>query len=235
MIKMKCLDLCCCAGGASDGYAAAGFEVTGVDFKQQRNYPYPFHKLCALEVLDGKTDVDVSKFDFIHASPPCQSHTSLKHIRDAQGNQCRVVDILEDVVDRLVALGKPFIVENVVGATVEKHELHEVMLCGSMFGLKVRRHRKFWSNVPLKTLRCDHKAQGRPVGVYGRMNDHVKGMWKGKMSYGGKTAKTLEEAKAAMGTQRDIPWAKLKEAIPPAYSKFLGKQIIKYINKKNKK
>ena len=235
---MKCLDLCCCSGGASDGYNDAGFEVTGVDIKEQKQYPYSFFKNDALKVIRGETSIQLNAFDFIHASPPCQTHTSLVSIRNAQGRKSAVVDILDEVVDGLVACGKPFIVENVSGATLKKHTagLHEITLCGSMFGLKVRRHRKFWSNVPITTkgMKCEHKKQGKPIGVYGSKGDHVKGMWKGKMCYGGVTAKTDEEALNAMGFKRKVPWNKLKEAIPPVYSEFLGKQIIDFIANRNK-
>ncbi len=231
---MRCLDLCCCAGGASDGYADAGFEVEGVDFKVQKHYPYKFHQLDALAVLRGETDVQLSSFDFIHASPPCQTHTSLTFLRDAQGGKTTVVDILDEVVDLLVALNKPFVVENVVGATLAARHagLHQIVLCGSMFGLKVRRHRVFWTNMQLTTLECAHRQQGRPVGVYGSMRDQVKGVdaKTGKLSYGGRTANTLDEAIEAMGFNRQLPWAKLKEAIPPAYTRFVGEQILKILN-----
>lgn len=151
---MRCLDLCCCAGGASDGYTEAGFRVEGVDFKPQSHYPYKFHQLDVISVLKGQVPgVRVEDFDFIHASPPCQTHTSLKFLRDAQGGKSRVVDILDGVLDLLVASGKPFVVENVIGAVPsDRHSnLHKIMLCGSMFGLKVRRHRQFWSNMKLST------------------------------------------------------------------------------------
>ncbi len=235
---MKCLDLCCCSGGASDGYHDAGFEVTGVDIKEQKQYPYSFYKGDAVEIVRGAGLVNLNEFDFIHASPPCQTHTSLVHIRNAQGGKAAVVDILDEVVEGLIACKKPFIVENVSNAILKKkHDgLHEITLCGSMFGLKVRRHRKFWSNIPITTegMKCEHKKQGKPVGVYGSKGDQVKGMWKGKMSYGGTTAKTDEEAISAMGFKRKVPWNKLKEAIPPSYTEFLGKQIIDFIKSKKK-
>lgn len=233
---MRCLDLCCCAGGASDGYTDAGFDVEGVDFKPQPNYPYKFHRLDALAVLHGETYLNLVDFDFIHASPPCQTHTCLTSLRDAQGGKSTVVDILDEVVDMLVASKKPFVVENVIGATLDaRHSgLYRIVLCGSMFGLKVRRHRAFWSNMNLTSLRCDHRLQGRPVGVYGRMRDQLKGVDSrtGELSYGGRTADTIEEAIEAMGFRRHVPWGKLKEAIPPAYTSFIGGQVINLLTEK---
>ena len=89
------------------------------------------------------------------------------------------------------------------------------MLCGSAFGLKVRRHRLFESNLPLKGTQCDHKTQGKPVGIYGSMRDEIPN--------GGHTAKTMEQASEAMGIYWML-WGELVEAIPPMYTEYLGKQ-----------
>ena len=210
--------------------------MSGVDIKQQKHYPFKFWRENALDVLSNNSDIDLNQFDFIHASPPCQTHTRLTHMRDAQGGKTRVIDILDETVDLCLKTGKPFVVENVNEAKLDpKYDsLTEIVLCGSMFGLKVRRHRKFWSNIPLKNdMKCDHKTQGKPIGVYGSKNDQLKGVGKdGRIVYGGKTAATLEEGIEAMGFNRTIPWCKLIEAIPPAYSKFIGEQIIEFIKKK---
>ena len=94
--------------------------------------------------------------------------------------------------------------------------INPVQLCGSSFNLKVRRHRLFESNIKLKGSICNHKAQGKPVGVYGSLNDEIPG--------GGHTAKTLQQARSAMGIEWAL-WGELVEAIPPVYTEYLGKQI----------
>ena len=202
------------------GYSFAGFEIVGVDIKRQKRYPFEFIHADALEVL---ADVDfLAQFDVIHASPPCQTHSSTKHLRDAQGNTTTKVDLIPQTREGLIAWGKTYIIENVPGAPL----LDPVQICGSSFDLKVRRHRLFESNVPLMGTTCDHKKQGRPVGVYGAMKDNPKGIDRktGKMVFGGKTAETVEEAREAMGIDWML-WGDLVEAIPPAYTKHLGDQI----------
>jgi DNA (cytosine-5)-methyltransferase 1 len=207
-------------GGGSVGYHRAGFEVVGVDIKKQKRYPYEFIHADALEVLADKAFL--SQFDVIHASPPCQTHSSTKHLRDAQGNSTKKLDLIPETREGLIAWGKTYIIENVPGAPL----IDPVQLCGSSFGLKVRRHRLFESNVPLVGSVCDHKKQGRPVGVYGAMRDNPKGIDRktGKMVYGGKTAETIEEAREAMGINWMI-WGELVEALPPVFTEFLGNQV----------
>lgn len=94
----------------------------------------------------------------------------------------------------------------------------ELVLCGSMFGLKVRRHRWFWSSELILTPECAHATQGRPVGVYHVMGDEIPN--------GGRTAKTLQEGLDAMGVDRKVPWGSLKEGIPPAYTRWIGEQFL---------
>ena len=224
---MKLLDLFCGAGMAADGYSQAGFEVYGVDFKQQSNYPYPFQKNDALEILK---DISYLKtFDIIHASPPCQAHTRAKHLRNAQGNKSKYQDLLTPTLDLLRKSGIPWIVENVPGAPGMQNAIIE---CGSSYGLKVRRHRLFMSDdIPLEGSICNHKAQGKPIGVYHVMGDTCKGVSSktGKLVIGGSTAKTLEEGLWAMGVDRNITWNELKEGFPPAYTKHLGEQAKKWL------
>ena len=203
------------------GYSLAGFEVVGVDIKKQKRYPFEFIHADALEVL---ADIEfLAQFDVIHASPPCQTHSSTKHLRDAQGNSTTKVDLIPQTREGLIAWGKTYIIENVPGAPL----LDPVQICGSSFDLKVRRHRLFESNAPLVGTTCDHKKQGRPVGVYGAMKDNPKGIDRktGKMVFGGKTAESVEQAREAMGIDWML-WGDLVEAIPPAYTKHLGDQLL---------
>ena len=208
---MKLLDLYCKAGGASKGYADAGFEVTGVDIKKQKRYPFTFIQADCLEIMK---DLDfLRSFDVIAASPPCQTHSSTKHLRVAQGKQTDKVDLIPQTREALVASGVPYVIENVPGAPL----IDPVQFCGSYFGLKVRRHRLFESNIKLIGSPCKHKEQGRPVGIYGSMRDEIPG--------GGHTAKTIEQAREAMGIDWMI-WGELVEAIPPIYTYEIGKQLL---------
>lgn len=208
-------DLCCGGGGAAKGYADAGFKVKGFDIEPQPDYPYTFEKADAIEVLDALAAGDLPMPDAIHASPPCQLFTRAKHLRDAQGGEASALNLIPPTRDRLRRLGVPYVIENVPGAP-----LHGVTLCGSSFGLKVRRHRVFESNVYIPPLACDHKAQGRPVGVYHVLNDNIP--------KGGRTAETLEQAREAMGINW-LPWDSLKEAIPPAYTRYIGEHLVEAV------
>ena len=162
-------------------------------------------------------------FDVITASPPCQTHSRTKHLRDAQGGTTTKIDLIPQTRSALIASGKPYVIENVPGAPL----IDPVQFCGSSFGLKVRRHRLFESNVKLVGSICKHKEQGKPIGIYGAMNDTAQGLDKttGKYVIGGSTAKSIEEAKEAMGIDWMI-WGELVEAIPPAYTFEIGKQLL---------
>ena len=208
---MKLLDLYCKAGGASKGYQLAGFEVVGVDIKKQKRYPYEFIQADCLELMK---DIEFLKsFDVIAASPPCQTHSITQHLRNAQGRSTDKVDLIPQTREALIASGKPYVIENVPGAPL----IEPIQMCGSYFGLKVRRHRKFESNLPIVGSPCKHKEQGKPVGVYGSMRDEIPG--------GGHTAKTIEQAREAMGIDWMI-WGELVEAIPPIYTQEIGKQLL---------
>jgi DNA (cytosine-5)-methyltransferase 1 len=206
---VKLLDLFCGVGGASAGYAAAGFDVTGIDLKHGKRYPY---KYIRGNVSDYLHNDFLRQFDVIHASPPCQTHSITKHLRNAQGKSTSKIDMIPEVRQALVASGVNYVIENVPGSPL----VNPIQVCGSSFGLKVRRHRLFESNVKLQGSVCDHKSQGKPVGVYGSLNDEIPG--------GGHTAKTIDEARKAMGIDWAI-WTELVEAIPPAFTKFIGDQL----------
>ena len=194
------------------GYHRAGFAVSGIDIKHGKRYPFEYFR------LDFNTlDADMLKgWDFIHASPPCQTFSITKNLRNAQGKSTSKVDLLEPTRELIRKSGVPYIIENVPGAPL----INPVQLCGSSFGLKVRRHRLFESNLPLKGSTCDHKSQGRPVGVYGSMKDEIP--------KGGRTAHSMAEANEAMGIDWMI-WGELVEAIPPAYTEYLGKQVLEML------
>ena len=207
---MKLLDLFCGAGGASLGYAEAGFEVTGIDVKHGKRYPFTYIKGDVRDYLNVEF---LSQFDVIAASPPCQTFSATKHLRNAQGKTTSKVNMIPEVREALIASGKPYVIENVPNAPL----INPVLVCGSAFGLKVRRHRLFESNLALVGTWCDHKKQGKPVGIYGSMRDEIPN--------GGHTAKTMAEANEAMGITHMI-WGELVEAIPPAYTSYIGMQIL---------
>ena len=202
--KPRLLDLFCKAGGAAMGYHWAGFEVIGVDIEPQPRYPFEFIQADALTFpLDG--------YQVIHASPPCQKWTRADKLREAQGSKQNAIDSLTPTRERLQ--GRLYVIENVQGAPLTT----PLILCGSSFGLKVRRHRLFESPFLMLAPPCRHDAQGRPVGVYHRLRDSLPN--------GGQTARTLQEAQEAMGIDW-MRWPELREAIPPAYTEYIGRQLM---------
>lgn len=210
MTRPRLLDLFCGAGGAAVGYSRAGFDVVGVDINPQPHYPFEFWQWDALDAALAM----FAGFDVIHASPPCQAHTRAGKLRDAQGGTASEPDMIEPTRAALRATGLPYVMENVEGAPMANYWL---ILCGSSFGLQVRRHRLFESNMMLMGLPCRHAEQGRPVGVYHRMADEVP--------HGGRTARTLAEGQEAMGIDW-MTWNELRLAIPPAYTEWIGRQLV---------
>lgn len=210
---MKLLDLYCGAGMAADGYARAGFEVTGVDLVAQPYYPYLFRQADALEILSSDLP---EQFDVIHASPPCQIHTQAANLRDAQNKKSRFGDLLTPTLTLLRESWshKVWVAENVPGAPGMGSASIE---CGSAYGLGVRRHRLFLSNLLLFGSGCFHEQQGRPWGVYHRMRDTIPD--------GGRTVQSVEHGLQVMGVGRYVPWRSLKEGFPPAYTEHVGRQV----------
>jgi DNA (cytosine-5)-methyltransferase 1 len=207
---MKLLDLFCGSGGASVGYAQAGFDVTGIDISTHKEYPFTFIKADVM-TLDSNY---LQQFDVIHASPPCQAFSSLRKLAIAQGHDSRKPNLIDPVRKMLQESNRTYIIENVPGSPL----INPIQLCGSSFNLGVRRHRLFESNEKLQGSICDHKKQGKVVGVWGHRNDQIPN--------GGKSASTIEEARKAMGLNY-MNWANIIEAIPPAYTKYLGQQLMK--------
>lgn len=211
--KKLLFDLFSGAGGSAYGYWKAGWEVVGFDTREQPRYPYHFVQLDALSVLEWGLGEYADAF---HASPPCKHHTRLKQLRDAQGNLASDGDFLADTRDLLEEQGKPWILENVPGAPMPVHAL----LCGTQFGLgwggrQLQRHRWFESNIRLTRPGCQHS--GTPWGIYGRLDHEIPG--------GGATPPTLDAARSLMGISW-MNWHELKEAIPPVYTEYLGKQLL---------
>jgi len=211
------LDLFCGAGGCAKGYHDAGFDVVGVDIADQPHYPYEFHKADALTFpLDG--------FDVIHASPPCQDYSSASHYGGKK--ESTYPRLLEPMRKRLLATGKPWILENVAGAMSDM--LNPVMLCGTSLGLRVQRHRYFESNYILFAAGpCRH----RPFDVSVRCKRfEYLGAYQDMLTAKGQSVKRppycrIDRAKMAMG----IDWMnghELGESVPPLYTKWLGGQVL---------
>ncbi|MFG2763123.1 class I SAM-dependent methyltransferase [Streptomyces rubiginosohelvolus] len=198
------LDTYCCQGGASMGYYLAGFDVVGVDLNPQPRYPFEFHQGDAVQFIrDHGAD-----FDLIAGSPTCRRWTNAQRLR---GNDHP--DLITPTREAMITTGRPYIIENVEGARAALND--PLLLCGAMFGLKTYRHRLFESSLPLGTrLHPRHLAplakMGRPVRDGEFM--HVVGNFT-----------DADRARTVMG----MPWATrdgLREAIPPAYTQFLGEQ-----------
>jgi DNA (cytosine-5)-methyltransferase 1 len=137
-------------GGCSVGYARAGFDVVGVDLKPQKNYPFEFVQADALQYLADHGQ----EFDAIHASPPCQHYSAAT--RDV--NRENHPDLVAECRELLERSGKPWVIENVMGAPLSGFS---AVMCGSMFGMKVRRHRLFETSFLMLSPPCNHAAQPR--------------------------------------------------------------------------
>jgi DNA (cytosine-5)-methyltransferase 1 len=221
--RPKLLDLFCKAGGAAVGYHRAGFDVVGVDIEPQPNYPFEFVQGDALEVV-GRIGAE---FDAIHASPPCQRYSVGRSIH---GSGDRHPDLVAPVREALSRAGRPWVIENVVGAPLSPYS---AVLCGLMFGLGVLRHRRFEASflllAPPHQRHPKHLTTGtRTAKRGGRGNGYSTGE-QGLVCVAGNNF-VREAAAKAMG----IDWMtrrELAQAIPPAYTAFVGTQLIALIHR----
>jgi len=188
------------------GYHKAGFEVVGIDIEKQPKYPFKFVQADALEYLAKHHQ----EFDAIHASPPCQAYT--KASKEHRKNGKEYADFLEATRALCKKVGKPYIIENVPDAPME----NPVVLCGAMFGLQTYRHRQFESNLLLNVPEHPvHIAKNTKMGRKPKPGEFIQvvGHFSG-----------VPFAQEAMG----IDWLGQKElaqAIPPAYTEYLGWQL----------
>lgn len=212
---MRLLDLFCGAGGAARGYQRAGFYVVGIDNRPQPHYPFPFIQADALEYCAAHGH----EFDVIHASPPCQAYGAMRNVNDARGIPNRHPDLIEATRKALVQTGRPYVIENVQGAPLKT----QIVICGYSLGLKrLARHRHFESNLLLLSVPCTHRGR-EVIGVYGaRPDGHRVGPKRYKLTF---TASSIDEARELMGIDW-MTWDELREAIPPAYTEFIGRQLI---------
>jgi len=216
MSRPRLLDLFCCAGGAAVGYHQAGFDVVGVDIKRRANYPF---QMIEANVLDLSVDF-IRTFDAVHASPPCQANTAMKTMYNARKH----VDLIPETRAKLNETGLLYTIENVPGAPL----ISPVRFCGSMFGLgangaQLRRHRDFETNWLLMSPgTCQHTTP--TIGIYGE----------GCRDSRRKHDKTIPEYTVVDGREAmEMPWATLAElceAIPPAYTRYIGRQMLALID-----
>ena len=209
-MRPRLLDLFCGAGGAAMGYYRAGFDVVGVDIKPQKRYPFEFVQADALEYVAAHG----RGFDAVHASPPCQAYT---RAQNAAKNAHAHPDLIAPVRDALMCIGKPYMIENVIGAPL----INTSILCGLSFGLKVRRHRLFETNFLVLVSPCQCHKQDYFVIFGHEVRCRRHGSKAGRKN-------RISEGRAAMG----IDWmtrAELSEAIPPAYTEFIGRQLMSII------
>lgn len=191
-MRPRVADLFCCAGGAAVGLHQAGFEVVGFDIRVSKNYPFEVHQANAL-------DVDLSDFDFVWASPPCQAHTQLK-VTSSNVHEC----FIDRTRDKLISAGKPWIMENVPNAPL----IDPVKLDGHMFGLGIVRQRWFESSHFLfSPSPVSRKRRGQQIHFAG--HEYVSDA----------------DLRAAMGIEHYMNRYESRQAIPPMYSFYLANQI----------
>lgn len=218
-MRPRLLDLFCGAGGAAMGYHRAGFDVVGVDIAPQPNYPFPFTQGDALELLRDGIRVPgsyVDQFAAIHASPPCQRWAAIT-VKERWNHP----DLITPTRELLEWTGLPWVIENVPRAPL----IDPVMLCGGALGcvsgdLQLHRHRMFEANFPIVGTAC-MTIRPETVSVVGH------GTPSGNRGTLGRNPR-IAEKREAMG----IDWCnrdELSEAIPPAYTQFIGEQLIAYV------
>jgi DNA (cytosine-5)-methyltransferase 1 len=235
-MKPKLLDLFSCAGGAGYGYELAGFDVYSVDIEPQPRNPHPFHQGDAVAVLaqlvrggsvqfvhkDGRNEcLSLADFAAIHASPPCQAFSAMKHMPDAKEHP----ELIEPIRELLELIDVPWVIENVIGAPLND----AMVLCGTMFnlgakGFQLQRHRQFETNFDIGAPRgCDHSKP--TIGIYG---GHVRcrstKYWRNTgADFPGYDKKAL--AVEAMGGTHWMTMNQMSEAIPPAYTQYIGRTM----------
>ena len=213
-MTMRLLDLFCGAGGAAMGYHQAGFdEIVGVDIKPQPHYPFTF---VQADALDLPWFIRLADFDLIHTSPPCQSYSALKGlVADSRPA------LIEPTRRLLVQSGVPWVIENVVGAPL----IDPIRLCGSMFGLGVRRHRLFEMSFDSgSSPTCRHELVPEPIDVTGTCGPFC-GVRKTPGGGVSRKPQNVAHARAVMG----IDWMtrkELSEAIPPTYTRYVGERFL---------
>ncbi len=210
---MRALDLFCCAGGASDGLTKAGFTVWGVDREEQPEYPYSFKSADALKASAWEIRAG---YDFVWASPPCQAFTAYKR---RPGHVAPALNLIPQTRALLKESGVPYVIENVPGAPLE----NPITLCGSMFGLDVKRHRIFECSFPVAPPPCRHDVWTPRYACATNRTNLRKTVEVGVYRI------PLAVQRKAMGVDRNVSLGKLSQMVPPAYAEWLGLQARAHI------
>jgi len=234
MSRPRLLDLFCCAGGAAMGYHRAGFDVYGADIAPQPNYPFRFHQANAVYVLDrllsgGRLPdtlgwLDLRDFSAVHASPPCQGYLNLGAVNRAMGRDYDYPDLIGTTRELLEQTGLPYVIENVADAGKELRD--PVRVCGTGLDLPLRRHRLFESNIDLSGIACAHHKYTEPRYWTGWRPKGEHRLSTVVQVYG--NAGGREHWPAAMGIDWMTP-REMCEAIPPAYTEHIGRQLLAHI------
>ena len=212
MTRPRLLDLFCGAGGAGMGYHRAGFDVWGVDIVPQPNYPFLFIQDDAIDFVRKFG----SMFYAIHASPPCQSSSALTKGTN-KGRE--YTDLIPSTREAISGYYVPTVIENVQGADIRR----DLTLCGEYFGLGVIRHRYF-------ELTEFHVPQPEHIKHRGRVAGYRHGKWYDGPYFavygdgGGKGS--VAQWQQAMDMDWTVVRKELAEAIPPAYTEYIGKFMI---------
>lgn len=217
---MRIADLCCKAGGATRGYRRAFPDayIVGVDIEHQPRYCGDWF------VHADALTFDLSGFDLVHVSPPCQRFSDLA-LRN--GNADAWPDLVGPFREKLIAAGVPYVIENVEGAPL----INPVVLCGTMFpGLRVLRHRLFECSFPV-TAPAHHRHP--LVFTHDKRKDHY-----GKLDQNTSFVQVTGGGNATVANKADamgIDWmtgAELNEAIPPAYTEHIGHALAAHLEER---
>ncbi|MCX4991358.1 MULTISPECIES: DNA cytosine methyltransferase [unclassified Streptomyces] len=195
---LRLLDLCSGAGGLSMGYYLAGFDVVGVDIAPMPNYPFPFIQADGLDYCADHGQ----GYDLVHGSWPCERYATVTKWR---GNPESHPDLIGPGRQVMQATGRPWVIENVPETAAAGLLRPDYLLCGTAFGLSVRRHRVFetsWGGGGDLVAPCWHRKDLLPF-------EH-----KGERAYAdamGCTWMTNLEA---------------RKAVPPAYGQWIAEQFL---------
>ncbi|MGW2721981.1 DNA methylase [Streptomyces sp. NPDC001492] len=218
---LKVLDAFCCIGGATTGYRRAfgNCHITGVDLQAQPDYPGDaFHQGDAIEFIRSHGH----EYDLIHASPPCQGEGAPTKGTNRARNAAigrTYPRLIVPTRAALEATGRPWVMENVPGSEVRK----DIRLCGEQFGLAVLMHRYF----ELGRWTAKQPAHPRHRGyVRGwRHGEYRDGPYVAAYRQGGGKA-TVEEIRSAKGIDWSIDHLRLREALPPVYTEWIGRAFL---------